>query len=131
MSYWIPVDSPRFYVEYDSSSPSGETRYHKYHRSDCTYNPELVRGKYEFNHTKFVVPAVHAGRCTRYRRYSFHKPSGHSMRQWALFDMCNGDEGKGFYVWLFQTFDEATQHCKMQNADPNNAQLSQPYAVYW
>lgn len=45
---------------------------------------------------------------------------------WLVFDLDNGDESKGHYVWWFHTRKQAREHIKFQKKQKFAAKLSQP-----
>ena len=55
------------------------------------------------------------------------------MRVWLCFDLDNGDDVKGRYVWAFGTWEEARKHYKTQKAEelPTTARLSPPQLWYY
>lgn len=46
---------------------------------------------------------------------------------WILLDTANGDGVSRGYVWWFRTRQDAIEHRKWQNSNPNNARLVGPY----
>jgi len=45
---------------------------------------------------------------------------------WLVFDLDNGDEDKGYYVWWFPTRKMAREHIAWQKQKKDNAELSAP-----